>query len=89
MKAFDAALGAWPGLCGMGVKPLRFTKLFKQYSLKRYTNNLNQLTLPEIKYFNALDDVKWSGKFGQLAKMYPTRTNGYENDKATELFRQV
>ena len=34
-------------------------------------------------------DLKWSGKFGQRAKMYPTRTNGYENDKATELFRQV
>ena len=33
--------------------------------------------------------LKWSGKFGQRAKMYPTRTNGYENDKATELFRQV
>ena len=33
--------------------------------------------------------MKWSGKFGQRAKMYPTRTNGYENDKATELFRQV
>ena len=32
---------------------------------------------------------KWSGKFGQRAKMYPTRTNGYENDKATELFRPV
>jgi len=34
-------------------------------------------------------DMKWSGKFGQRAKMYPTRTNGYENDKATELFRPV
>jgi len=33
--------------------------------------------------------VKWSGKFGQRAKMYPTRTNGYENDKRTELFRPV
>ena len=33
--------------------------------------------------------VKWSGKFGQRAKVYPTRTNGYENDKATEFFRQV
>jgi hypothetical protein len=32
--------------------------------------------------------LKWSGKFGQRAKMYPTRTNGYENDEATELFRQ-
>ena len=32
---------------------------------------------------------KWSGKFGQHAKMYPTRTNGYENDETTELFRQV
>ena len=35
-----------------------------------------------------LTKVKWSGKFGQRAKVYPTRTNGYENDKATELFRQ-
>ena len=33
--------------------------------------------------------MKWSGKFGQRAKMYPTRMNGYENDEATELFRQV
>ena len=31
----------------------------------------------------------WSGKFGQRAKVYPTRTNGYEDDKATELFRQL
>ena len=39
---------------------------------------------------NALQtEVKWSGKFGQRAKMYPTRTNGYENDKTTELFRPV
>jgi hypothetical protein len=33
--------------------------------------------------------LKWSGKFGQRAKMYPTCTSGYENDEATELFRQV
>ncbi len=33
--------------------------------------------------------MKWSGKFGQRAKVYPTRMNGYENDEATELFRQV
>jgi len=33
--------------------------------------------------------LKWSGKFGQRAKVYPTRTNGYENDKTTELFRPV
>jgi hypothetical protein len=33
-------------------------------------------------------NLKWSGKLGQRAKVYPTRTNGYENDKATELFRQ-
>ena len=37
----------------------------------------------------ALSVLKWSGKFGQHAKMYPTRTNGYENDKTTELFRYV
>ena len=34
-------------------------------------------------------NVKWSGKFGQRAKMYPTLMNGYENDEATALFRQV
>lgn len=33
--------------------------------------------------------VKWSGKFGQRAKVYPTLMNGYENDEATEFFRQV
>lgn len=31
--------------------------------------------------------LKWSGKIGQRAKVYPTRMNGYENDEATELFR--
>ena len=36
-----------------------------------------------------LQTLKWSGKFGQHAKVYPTRTNGYENDEQTELFRQV
>ncbi|MDO6614746.1 hypothetical protein Q4505_04030, partial [Pacificibacter sp. 1_MG-2023] len=35
-----------------------------------------------------LFQLKWSGKFGQRAKVYPTRMNGYENDEATELFRQ-
>ena len=38
---------------------------------------------------STMDTLKWSGKLGQRAKMYPTRTNGYENDKATELFRPV
>ena len=36
-----------------------------------------------------LTTLKWSGKIGQRAKVYPTRLNGYENDKATEFFRQV
>ena len=35
------------------------------------------------------EGVKWSGKFGQRAKVYPTRTNGCENDKTTEFFRPV
>ena len=38
---------------------------------------------------NERRDLKWSDKFGQRAKVYPTRTNGYENDKTTELFRQL
>lgn len=36
-----------------------------------------------------IECVKWSGKFEQRAKMYLTRTNGYENDKETKLFRQI
>jgi hypothetical protein len=34
-------------------------------------------------------ELKWSTKFRQRAKMYPTLTNGYENDKTMELFRYV
>ena len=30
-----------------------------------------------------ITQVKWSGKFGQHAKMYPAGMNGYENDEAT------
>ena len=33
-----------------------------------------------------LQKLKWSGKLGQRAKMYPTQTDGYENDKTTGLF---
>jgi transposase len=33
--------------------------------------------------------LKWSGNFGQHAKMYPPRTNGYENDDAMEFFRKI
>ena len=33
--------------------------------------------------------VKWSGKTGQRAKMYPTLKTGYINDQETQLFRQI
>jgi hypothetical protein len=33
--------------------------------------------------------LKWSGKTGQRAKMYPTRTTGYTNDQETQFFGQV
>ena len=33
--------------------------------------------------------VKWSGKTGQRAKMYPTLKTGYTNDQETQLFRQI
>ena len=53
-------------------------------------------SLPEIysamidfEYISAYGMLKWSGKIGQCAKMYPTRLNGYENDKTSELFRPV
>jgi hypothetical protein len=34
-------------------------------------------------------DVKWSGKTGQRAKMYPTLKTGYTNDEETQFFGQV
>ena len=34
-------------------------------------------------------DLKWSGKTGQRAKMYPTLKTGYTNDEETQFFRQV
>ena len=33
--------------------------------------------------------LKWSGKTGQRAKMYPTLKTGYTNDEETQFFRQV
>ena len=33
--------------------------------------------------------MKWSGKTGQRAKMYPTLETGYRNDEETQFFRQV
>ena len=42
-----------------------------------------------IKLWWLCEKVKWSGKTGQRAKMYPTRTTGYTNDQETQFFRQV
>lgn len=47
---------------------------------------------PDADLVNTMLDaavVKWSGKTGQRAKMYPTRTTGYTNDQETQFFRQV
>ena len=33
--------------------------------------------------------LKWSGKIGQHAKMYPTMATGYTNDEETQIFGQV
>ena len=33
--------------------------------------------------------MKWSGKIGQRAKMYPTRMNRHGNDEAMKFFKQV
>ena len=64
-----------------------------QYNYITHKNDLERyyqqgiMNNGEINDFN--EAMKWSGKFGQRAKVYPTRTNGYENDKTTELFRPV
>lgn len=44
--------------------------------------NLTQGNLGLFRNLWQENGVKWSGKSGQRAKMYPTRTNGYENDEA-------
>ena len=57
--------------------------------MKFFVDTADVNAIRELSDTGLLDGVKWSGKFGQRAKMYPTRTNGYENDKTTELFRPV
>ena len=52
-------------------------------------NFVNGIFAPGVSTGRCKTGLEVSGKFGQRAKMYPTRRNGYENDKATELFRQV
>jgi len=45
---------------------------------------------PAIGYETAAQSLlKWSGKVGQPAKMYPTMTTGYTNDEETQFFGQV
>ena len=39
--------------------------------------------------FHVFSEVKWSGKTGQRAKMYPTLKTGYTNDQETQFFGQV
>ena len=61
-------------------------------AIKNACNQLDSRTLEVIKTVHLKADsqpVKLSGKFGQRAKVYPTRTNGCENVKTTELFRPV
>ena len=60
----------------------RAVALVKQGNM--HTETARRLCV-SIKFVN----VKWSGKTGQRAKMYPALMNGYKNDEATELFRQV
>ena len=57
------------------------------YKTKYYLSY--RLEVERSQYNFKRSTLKWSGKFAQRAKMYPTRTNGYENDKTTELFRPV
>ena len=61
----------------------------ENFSPDRYRRFLDEAVQAILN--DALMDgkVKWSGEFGQRAKMYLTRLNGYKNDKATEFFRQV
>ncbi|NRB16649.1 MAG: hypothetical protein HRU33_03465 [Rhodobacteraceae bacterium] len=47
-------------------------------------NGLTETGLPVVCV-----ERKWSHKSGRSGKMYPTPTNGYENDEATEFFRQI
>ncbi len=57
---------------------------------ERHSVLRNYPILGHIRYLfeSGMPPLKWSGKLGQRAKMYPTRTTGYENDEATGLFGQ-
>jgi hypothetical protein len=57
----------------------------EQVSTKRVNNDFG-FFIPEV-LLKVL--VKWSGKTGQRAKMYPTLKTGYTNDEETQFFRQV
>jgi restriction endonuclease Mrr len=44
----------------------------------------------KLKDAGKLDSsLKWSGKFGRSAKVYPTLKNGYSNDDETPIFGQI
>ncbi len=84
--------------CGGSNAPLTFDQIAEQGSTIAleiidlpFTDPSTLPTSGSATYdgFVGVEIVKWSGKFGQRAKMYPTRLNGYKNDKATEFFRQV
>jgi len=58
---------------------------------RKFLDDLIEVGLDNIT-FNGIRPqliLKWSGKIGQCAKVYPTLTNGCDNDEATEFFRQV
>ena len=59
-------------------KGIRFTDEFKQDAVAQV-----------VERGYAVSEVKWSGKIGQHAKMYPTMATGYTNDEETQIFGQV
>ena len=68
--------------------PYTFNRGGYYYFTRRVPTDLQKHYLcPRI--VQGLNTLKWSGKTGQRAKMYPSLKTGYTNDEETQFFRQV
>ena len=65
---------------------IKFEQLQAQFEFRKLT--LSSVGSISLQIGNSAQ-VKWSGKTGQRAKMYPTLKTGYTNDQETQLFRQI
>ncbi|WP_415255876.1 hypothetical protein, partial [Sulfitobacter sp.] len=64
-------------------------RLESEFEKTRRTIENNPMARAQVIAQNMPRFLKWSGKTGQRAKMYPSLKTGYRNDEETQFFRQV